>query len=661
MSYTIIKSNGQTLTTINDGFLDTSTSLDLPGPNYVGYGRYLNENLVYLLENFASNTAPTGTSLEGQLWFDQSNKILKVFTSDAGYVAVSGVTNSGTEPIAAKDGDMWFNTTTFQVYIFNNGSWEFIGPQYTRSQGVSGAIPLTVQDAATNTITHNILMLQFGNTNIATFSTDPAFVVGGGGLPGFDWIYPGITLSANIAGTALNSNVVGNVTGNLTGDIYTAQGNLILDNGTDPTSSRYFGDVYSSLGVKILENGTNGTDSTYTGSVTGNLVGNVTSINNSTNNLVATNFSTGNAVITGGYINRVANIYASSGTIDNLSSSNILVSGGTMSVATLSANKLQANNFSTGNAVIVGGYINNLANLSATSISVTNLTTGTAVVTNFSTANAQISGGFATGLSSLGATLGTINNFSTGNAVITGGRISGVTSVQATAVTTATLSTADAEVTGGNITANISNSIITGGNLINTVATTQSHSDSTANVATTAFVQSVFPRGMIMMWNSSAATIPSGFQLCDGSNGTPDLRDRFIVGAGSSYTPGQIGGNASVTLDTTMIPPHIHGISINQSTGTAGGHTHTVNDPGHNHQYQHPVYTAPQSGSSTYCYYNTQQTDNTSTSVTGISLSAVADHSHNINISAQTLSTGGGQPHENRPPFYALCYIQKMF
>lgn len=670
MSYTIYKSDGTVQTTINDGFLDTSTSLKLPGPNYVGYGRYLNENLLYLLENFAANTAPVGTSTEGQLWFDKFNKILKVFTSDAGYVPVSGVTNSGTQPISAKDGDLWFNTVTNQIYLYNNGNWEFIGPQYTRAQGVSGIIPVTVNDGSSSSITHNILKLQFGNLTIATLSSDAPFLPSPP-IDGFGTINPGITLNSNISsrGTNLNSNLQGNVAGAVLGDVYTKNGvTRVLSVGTNLTNSIYYGDIYANVGIKVLDNGTDGTDAYFIGSVTGNVTGNLTSTNSNIDNLVAGNLTTANATITGASstVKGIAEVTAQSGYFSNLSSGNILVSGGTMNVATIAANQLTATNIRTGNAVITGGYINNLANITSGNASIVQSVATTSVATNFSSGNVAITGGYIKSVSNIYATLGTIDNFGSSNIIVTGGRVSGLTSLSATTIDTPTLTA-----TGANISnANIASLTLTGGNLsgvslTQTVATTQPYYDSTANVATTAFVQSVVPRGVIWMWNSTAASIPTGWQLCNGSNGTPDLRDRFIVGAGASYTPGTTGGNNTVTLSSTQMPPHIHPISIVTSTGSAGGHTHTVSDPGHSHSYvksqnaydQVPSPLAPAYG---YTAWSTTTTT-TGSSATGVSLAAAANHTHTINISDTTGSQGDGQPHENRPPYYALCYIQKMY
>jgi hypothetical protein len=106
----------------------------------------------------------------------------------------------------------------------------------------------------------------------------------------------------------------------------------------------------------------------------------------------------------------------------------------------------------------------------------------------------------------------------------------------------------------------------TSGNLLTSDGTTW-----TSAAAPTAFIT-----GMIILWSGSIASIPSGFALCDGTSGTPDLRDRFIVGAGSTYAVDATGGSADATL-----PTHTH---------TA---TSTVTDPGHNHDFLGSIYVHP--------------------------------------------------------------------
>lgn len=116
--------------------------------------------------------------------------------------------------------------------------------------------------------------------------------------------------------------------------------------------------------------------------------------------------------------------------------------------------------------------------------------------------------------------------------------------------------------------------------------------------------------GTIVMWSAAANAIPTGWALCDGTNNTPDLRNRFIVGAGSTYAVGAAGGSNSVTLTVEQMPSHEHGIKTNlNGIGSGGVITYESNN---------------------YWGY-------------GI----------------KTSEAGGGQPHENRPPYYALCFIMK--
>ncbi|MCB0686366.1 MAG: hypothetical protein KDC53_07570, partial [Saprospiraceae bacterium] len=82
----------------------------------------------------------------------------------------------------------------------------------------------------------------------------------------------------------------------------------------------------------------------------------------------------------------------------------------------------------------------------------------------------------------------------------------------------------------------------------------------------------IIPAGGIIMWNGGA--VPDGWALCNGQNGTPDLRDRFVVGSGSTYAAGSNGGSSAVTLDTTNLPRHAHDFAGN--TGTNGAHTHNT-------------------------------------------------------------------------------------
>ena len=182
------------------------------------------------------------------------------------------------------------------------------------------------------------------------------------------------------------------------------------------------------------------------------------------------------------------------------------------------------------------------------------------------------------------------------------------------------------------------------------------------------------PSGIIAVWSGSEGSIPSGWYLCNGSNGTPDLRNRFIVGAGSgsSYSVGNTGGSNTVTLSTSQIPAHSHTTnnhSHNASVSDPGhGHSVSVSDPGHYHNTSvtgaklFPGYGGahvPYGGAGGYpgthfnmSNANTGISANASNANTSISVSTG-------NANPSTNNTGGGGSHENRPPYYALCYIMK--
>jgi microcystin-dependent protein len=174
-------------------------------------------------------------------------------------------------------------------------------------------------------------------------------------------------------------------------------------------------------------------------------------------------------------------------------------------------------------------------------------------------------------------------------------------------------------------------------NVLDGITATTAELNTLDGIAPTGAGFGYVPQGGIILWSGSVASIPSGWFLCNGSNGTPDLRNRFVVGAGDSYAVGATGGADSVTLDASQIPGHTH--TFSGSTNTTGAHTHTV--PNGNSG----------GGSTVILNGNARSNDaNTPTSSAG-------DHSHTF--SGTTASTGGGNSHENRPPYYALAFIQK--
>ena len=169
----------------------------------------------------------------------------------------------------------------------------------------------------------------------------------------------------------------------------------------------------------------------------------------------------------------------------------------------------------------------------------------------------------------------------------------------------------------------------------------------TAQMNTLATGGGVIPSGGIIMWSGAVSAIPTGWVLCNGSNSTPDLRNRFVVGAGSTYAVNATGGADSVTLSTANMPAHSHSFSGSGTTNTEGDHTHgSVALP-------HPS-DAGRDGDSGSNSVGLLE-GNTLGGTTG----AAGSHNHTVTISGTTGNTGSGTSHENRPPYYALAYIMK--
>lgn len=150
------------------------------------------------------------------------------------------------------------------------------------------------------------------------------------------------------------------------------------------------------------------------------------------------------------------------------------------------------------------------------------------------------------------------------------------------------------------------------------------------------------PTGGIIIWSGASSAIPTGWYLCNGSNGTPDLRNRFVVGAGSTYSVAATGGSADA-----IVVSHTH----TASTNTTGAHTHNLNK-----------YSGSSSeffGTSNYLAKDAASQYNIAAGSTDqqntVSIASNGDHSHTVTVD----STGSSGTNANLPPYYALCYIMK--
>ena len=190
-----------------------------------------------------------------------------------------------------------------------------------------------------------------------------------------------------------------------------------------------------------------------------------------------------------------------------------------------------------------------------------------------------------------------------------------------------------------------------------------------------------FPTGGIILWSGAANAIPTGWVLCDGQNSTPDLRNRFVVGAGDSYAVDATGGSADATLVS-----HTHG-SGNLGTGNAGSHSHsgnTNNTGDHSHSgntnntgaHQHRWGTDDNDGAQGTgnpdanggqswkawtdeqgSHSHTINTNDSGSHSHSFNTNNNGDHSHSVNGSSD--SQGSSATGANLPPYYALCYIMK--
>ena len=201
MAYTVNKTSGAVLTTIADGTIDNTSDLTLIGKNYSGYGEIFNENLVKLMENFASTSIPT-SPLAGQLWWDSSNGLLKVYNG-TNMKVISGSTASASAPTAVTTGDLWWDTTNSQLKVYNGTTFITIGPSFTAGTGTSGAIVDSITDNLGSS--HVVVKLFVNESIVGMVSKDSSFTPQSA-VSGFATINPGIQLSTSVSGSTFKGD-----------------------------------------------------------------------------------------------------------------------------------------------------------------------------------------------------------------------------------------------------------------------------------------------------------------------------------------------------------------------------------------------------------------------------------------------------------------------
>lgn len=216
-AYTINLTDGTVFATIPEGTTNTDSSVTLIGKNYAGYGQFLDDNFIQALENFSSassagnpTVAQLASPLTGQLWWDKTNGLLKVYNG-TGWKVISGASASSTQPSSSVVGDLWYNSSTQQLNVCSvagaPGTFIVVGPAYSSSTGVAGAIPETINDGGGSP--HFVTSLYVNNTRVAIVSKDASFTPAAPTSTTYPTIYPGITLTNSgspvFAGDATNA------------------------------------------------------------------------------------------------------------------------------------------------------------------------------------------------------------------------------------------------------------------------------------------------------------------------------------------------------------------------------------------------------------------------------------------------------------------------
>lgn len=144
MAYIINKTNGEQLLILEDGTLNTATSVGLLGKNTIGYGEVQNENFVHLLENFAGASAPSGQILKGQVYYNTENNQLNVYDGTRWLIVGNAIT-SAEQPSASPQGTLWLKSSTKQLYVYDSG-WKLIGPDTVENFGITRAVSTSITD-----------------------------------------------------------------------------------------------------------------------------------------------------------------------------------------------------------------------------------------------------------------------------------------------------------------------------------------------------------------------------------------------------------------------------------------------------------------------------------------------------------------------------------
>jgi hypothetical protein len=359
MAYTINLTDGSVFATVNDGTVNTASSMTLVGKNYAGYGEFLDENFIHLLENGSNTSAPVAP-LTGQLWWDKTNNLLKVYNGSI-FKTISAATASATQPSSNVQGDLWYDTTNQQVKVYTGTSFIVVGPAFTSTEGTAGAIPETVND---NTATpHYVTGLYVAGTRVGLVSKDSNFTAAAPTSTLFPTVFKGITMS-NSADTVFAGNVRngGNVVITAAGAATAVvQATGILITGFNSVTGNVIGGNITTAGLVTASGNITGANVVTTGlaTVSGNVIGG----NITTAGLVsATGLVSAGGNVTGANITTAGLITAGG----NITGGNIITTALVQAANVSATANVQAGNLRTTGLVSATGNVTSAANIAGT-------------------------------------------------------------------------------------------------------------------------------------------------------------------------------------------------------------------------------------------------------------------------------------------------------
>jgi hypothetical protein len=441
---------------------------------------------------------------------------------------------------------------------------------------------------------------------------------------------------------------------------------LTIAGGSITTAGNIYVDIPNNLTLagNISSNNLSWSTFTNTFTVVGNLVSNRHTVLGSPSNVVITGGTAGFVLSTDGAGNLTWT--AQTGT----AGTSVAAAGSNTQIQFNDSGVIGANTQFTYNKVT---NTFNVGNITANGSGLTNVNAANVTGTH---ANLSVVGDSSlNGLVNINGNITANSNVSvTGAATITGsltvsGIVKGVTATAGTANTqlATTEFVAGTIATESLLKANIASPTFTGTPRAPTasqlaptgtqVATTQYVKDAVSTV-TALFGTTNIPQGGIIMY--TGVTAPSGWALCNGSNGTPDLRDKFVIGAGLNYAYGTTGGSAN-----TVLPVHTHN-AVSTFTGyRMGTHSHNIFDPGHNHSFrigQGAGTLQPPLGGWNYVgtYPGSPFNLHNQPAATGIVIQPESAGTPGGAVATAIEVTGSPTANTNIPPYYALCYIMKL-